>query len=133
MRTPLAQSKTLDTLAAARDSLRRELNELQKLREAVAEAERENGIEIRAEGVDRVEPVLRRREGEGFLRRVPAAVAALAAAQPAGAAGRAAAADDGDRRERRRRGAIGRAGRWRNVGLAAIRQASQRRACARQI
>ena len=40
MRIPMAQSKTLDTLAAASDSLRRELNELQKLREAVAEAER---------------------------------------------------------------------------------------------
>src|SRR4030095_16902052 len=42
MSTPLAQDKTSATLAATDDRLRREMSELQKLREAVAEAERCN-------------------------------------------------------------------------------------------
>jgi hypothetical protein len=42
MSTPLAQDKTYTLLAATDDRLRREMSELQKLREAVAEAERCN-------------------------------------------------------------------------------------------
>jgi hypothetical protein len=50
MRTQLARSKALDTLATAADRLRRELNELQKLREAVAEAERSKSQSTAAPG-----------------------------------------------------------------------------------
>jgi hypothetical protein len=42
MSTPLAHDKTSTLLAATDDQLRREMSELQKLREAVAEAERSN-------------------------------------------------------------------------------------------
>jgi len=42
MSTSLAQDKTSTLLAATDDRLRREMSELQKLREAVAEAERRN-------------------------------------------------------------------------------------------
>ena len=40
MSTPMTQDKVSTLLAATDDRLRRELSELQKLREAVAEAER---------------------------------------------------------------------------------------------
>jgi hypothetical protein len=42
MSNPLAEGKTYPTLAAAVDHLKREFDELQQLREAVAEAERSN-------------------------------------------------------------------------------------------
>jgi hypothetical protein len=42
MSNPLAEGKTYSKLAAAVDHLKREFDELQQLREAVAEAERSN-------------------------------------------------------------------------------------------
>jgi hypothetical protein len=42
MSNPLAEGKTYFKLAAAVDHLKREFDELQQLREAVAEAERSN-------------------------------------------------------------------------------------------
>jgi hypothetical protein len=42
MSNPLAEGKTSPTLEAALDHLKREFEELQQLREAVAEAERSN-------------------------------------------------------------------------------------------
>jgi hypothetical protein len=42
MRKPLAEEKTFPTLAAAVDHLKREFDELQQLREALAKAERSN-------------------------------------------------------------------------------------------
>lgn len=60
MDKPLAESKTFSTLSAAVDQLRREFDELQQLREAVAEAERSDIVESRARELGRCPEVLER-------------------------------------------------------------------------
>ena len=60
MDKPLAESKRFSTLSAAVDQLRREFDELQQLREAVAEAERSDIVEGRARELGDCPEVLER-------------------------------------------------------------------------
>jgi hypothetical protein len=54
----LAQSKTVEALAATVERLRRELSKLHELREAVAEAERSNRDRQQLRGLSRYPEIL---------------------------------------------------------------------------